>query len=151
MVQTETTLNTSDQGLHLIMEREGCRLTPYQDTVGVWTDGVGNTHGVVPGGPPITMEKAMADLRRNMAWVEGCINSKVQAPLEQFEFDALASFIFNLGEGQFTSSTLLRLLNQGDKTGAAAQFDRWHVPPEITSRRNGEREQFKGTAFEARI
>lgn len=145
-------MQTSDQGLGLIMQREGCRLTPYQDTVGVWTDGVGNTHGVVPNGPPITMEKAVEDLRRNMAWVEGSINSKVLVPLEQFEFDALASFVFNVGEGQFASSTLLRLLNEGrPRDEVAAQFDRWHVPPSIITRRNGEREQFKGTAFEPTI
>lgn len=144
-------MNTSDQGLELIKEREGCVLKPYQDTVGVWTDGVGNTHGVVPNGPPITMEKAMEDLRRNMAWVEGAIASKVTVPLEQYEHDALASFIFNIGAGAFGSSTLLRLLNQGEHGAASAQFDRWHIPPDITSRRNGEREQFKGTRFEARI
>jgi GH24 family phage-related lysozyme (muramidase) len=44
-----------------------------------------------------------------------------------------------------------RRLNAGDYAGAALQFDRWHIPPEITSRRNGEREQFRGTAFRARL
>ena len=43
------------------------------------------------------------------------------------------------------------LMNAGDLDGAAAEFDRWHIPASITSRRNGEREQFKGTRFEARI
>jgi lysozyme len=143
---------TSDQGVKLIMEREGCVLKPYQDSVGVWTDGVGNTHGVVPGGPPITMEKAMADLKRNLAGCEAAINSGVKcAKLEQHQFDALASFAFNVGEGAFLSSTLLRKINLGDMDGAAREFDRWHIPAGITSRRNGEREQFKGTAFEARI
>lgn len=144
-------METSDQGLKLLKGREGCVLKPYRDSVGVWTDGVGNTHGVIPNGPPITQEKADEDLRRNLAWVEGAINSKVTVPLKQYQYDALGSFIFNIGGGAFGSSTLLRVLNQGDYEEAARQFDRWHIPPEITSRRNAEREQFKGTAFEPTI
>ncbi len=145
-------MNTSEQGRRLIMEREGCVLTPYQDSVGVWTDGVGNTHGVVAGGPPITREKADADLARNLAGVEASINDHVRLAITQDQFDALASFVFNVGEGAFQTSTLLRLLNAGEPIEVvAAQFDRWHIPPEIASRRNGEREQFKGTQFVARI
>lgn len=144
-------MNTSQQGLELIKEREGCRLVPYRDSVGVWTDGVGNTNGVVPGGPPITQEKAEADLRRNLSFAEAAITGGTTVDLEQHQFDALVSFTFNVGIGAFVHSTLLRLLNAGDYAGAAAQFDRWHIPPEITSRRNAEREQFKGAAFVARI
>lgn len=144
-------MNTSDDGIRLIMEREGCVLKPYRDSVGVWTDGVGNTNGVVPGGPPISMEKAMADLKGNLQWSEAAVNNGVKVPLEQHQFDALVSFVFNVGQGAFASSTLLRRLNAGDYAGAALQFDRWHIPAEITSRRNGEREQFRGARFEARI
>ena len=123
-------MKTSDEGRALILEREGCRLRPYQDSVGVWTDGVGNTMGVVPNGPPITRPKADADLERNLGVVERAIEEAVQVGLEQYQFDALASFAFD---------------------GAASEFDRWHIPAGITSRRNGEREQFKGTALQARI
>lgn len=144
-------METSEQGLRLLRDREGCVLKPYRDSVGVWTDGVGNTNGVVPNGPPITQEKADADLRRNLSLAEATINGQVKVPLEQHQYDALASFIFNVGVGAFASSTLLRKLNAGDHEGAALQFDRWHIPPEIISRRNGEREQFRGSRFEARI
>ena len=144
-------MQTSDQGVWLVREREGCVLKPYRDSVGVWTDGVGNTNGVIPNGPPITQEKADADLRRNLALAEATIIAQVKVPLEQHQFDALASFIFNVGVHAFTSSTLLRMLNAGDYEGAALQFDRWRIPPEIMSRRKGEREQFRGTRFEARV
>lgn len=144
-------MSTSDQGCELLGEREGCVLTPYQDTVGVWTDGVGNTVGVVPGGAAITMEKAMADLRRNLGIAEAAIEQNVTVPLTQSQRDALASFIFNVGVSAFVHSTMLRLLNAGDYAGAAAQFDRWNIPASIVSRRNGEREQFKGTHFAARM
>jgi lysozyme len=144
-------VKTSDEGRALILEREGCRLRPYQDSVGVWTDGVGNTIGVVPNGPPITRQKADADLECNLGTVERTIEEAVQVDLRQYQFDALASFIFNIGETAFRSSTLVRRLNTGDFDGAAAEFNRWHIPAGITSRRNGEREQFKGTAQQARI
>ena len=143
-------MKTSTQGRKLIMEREGCVLKPYQDSVGVWTDGVGNTFGVVPHGPPISQEKADEDLERNLAWVEAEINA-LPCALEQFQYDALASFIFNVGAGAFRASTMRKYLALGNHEAAAYQFDRWHIPAEITSRRNAEREQFKGDAFEARI
>lgn len=146
-------MRTSDAGRALILEREGCVLRPYLDSVGVWTDGVGNTVGVIPHGPPITQEKADADLKRNLDRFEKAVNESVHAAIDQYQFDALVSFAFNVGEGAFKSSTLVRLLNQDppDYAGAARQFDRWHIPPEITSRRNGEREQFKGAALHATI
>lgn len=145
-------MSMTDQGMMLLSEREGgFVLKPYRDSKGIWTDGLGNTHGVVPDGPPITLDKAKADFARNMAWVGGCM-ALVRVPLEPCKGDALRSFIFNIGSGQWGSSTMLRKLNEGAPMDeVAAQFDRWHTPPEIISRRNGEREQFKGTRFEARI
>jgi lysozyme len=147
---------TSELGVALIREREGCRLIPYQDSVGVWTDGVGNTIDVVPNGPPITQEKADADLRRNLGGAEAAVSHGLEdaiarGQLAPHQFDALVSFTFNVGTGAFLASTLLRLLKAGDAIGAAAQFDRWHIPPEIVPRRTAEREQFKGTRFAARL
>jgi len=144
-------MKISDQGLKLLVEREGCVLEPYRDSVGVWTDGVGNTVGVIPHGPAITQEEADADLRYNLNRFEMAVNDCVKVGLEQHQYDALVSFAFNVGEGAFKTSTLLKKLNAGDYEGAALQFDRWHIPQEITSRRNGEREQFRGTRFSARV
>jgi lysozyme len=144
-------MKTSDQGLKLLTEREGCVLKPYLDSVGVWTSGVGNTVGVIPNGPPITQEQADEDLRYNLNRFERAINDGVKVGLERHQFDALVSFAFNVGEGAFKSSTLLKKINAGDFEGAALQFDRWHIPQEITARRNGEREQFRGARFAARI
>jgi lysozyme len=144
-------MKISDQGLRLLVEREGCVLKPYRDSVGVWSDGVGNTVGVIPNGPPITQEEADADLRYNLNRFEKAINDGVKVGLEQHQYDALVSFAFNVGEGAFKTSTLLKKINAGDFEGAALQFNRWNIPPEIISRRNGEREQFRGARFAARI
>lgn len=144
-------MKMSEQGIKLLHGREGCVLKPYRDSVGVWTDGWGNTHGVVPNGPPITQEKADADFRRHLEAFEAAVNNAIEVDIPQHAFDALVSFAYNVGVGAFSKSTLVRMINAGNMVEAARQFDRWHIPAEITSRRNGEREQFKGTAFQARI
>jgi lysozyme len=144
-------MKTSKQGRKLLMEREGLVLKPYLDSVGVWTDGVGNTVGVIPNGPPISRAKADADLERNLARFEKAVNEAVKVPLKQHQFDAVISFAFNIGEMGVTNSWVVREINKGDMEAAAKAFDNWHKPADIISRRNGEREQFRGTAFEARI
>lgn len=142
---------TSEQGIDLIVQREGLRTEAYQDIVGVWTIGVGHTGDGVGPGVVWTVEKAKSVLQMDLAGCEAAINADVEVELVQNQFDALVSFTFNVGIPAFESSTLLRLLNAGDFGGAAEQFDRWHIPAGITSRRMGEKAQFMGTAFEARI
>ncbi len=73
----------------------------------------------------------------------------VKVPLAQHEFDALVAFAYNVGLGAFRKSTLLRLLNKGDKASAAKQFDRWNkaggkMLAGLTRRRAAERAMFEG-------
>jgi lysozyme len=140
-------MKTSDQGLDLLMQREGVRRTAYQDSVGVWTIGVGHTGPEVYEGLVWTPEQVKEAFAKDIERFETAVNRAVRVLLKQNQFDALVSFAFNVGVNGFSSSTLVRILNQGDFAGVPAQFDRWHIPPEITSRRNGEREQWKGTHF----
>ena len=63
-------LNTSPEGLALIADLEGCRLTPYQCSAGVWTSGIGHTAGVVPKGD-ITERQAAANLVAEVLTVDG--------------------------------------------------------------------------------
>jgi lysozyme len=144
-------MNISAQGIELLVAREGKRNDAYQDSVGVWTIGVGHTGPEVHAGLHWTDEQVDDALVKDLERFEDAINTHVKQSLEQYQFDALCSFSFNVGVGAFESSTLLKDINAGDMEAAAAQFDRWHIPPEITGRRNGEREQFKGTAFEPTI
>lgn len=113
------------KGLALTEQFEGCRLTAYQDQVGVWTIGYGHTGPEVCAGMTITLEQAEALLAKDVSTAAAFVNRVVQVELTQEEFDALVDFVFNLGAGTFARSTLLRLLNTGDFASAAAQFAVW--------------------------
>ena len=116
----------SKNGLSLTKDFEQCRLLPYLDGGGVWTNGWGNTHHVLPG-IAITQEKADADLLANVQDAVDAVNDYVTVPLKQSQFDALVDLTFNIGAGAFKRSTLLKMLNAGDYEGAHKQFDRWNM------------------------
>lgn len=75
-------LHTSVEGLKLIADYEGCRLQPYQCSAGVWTDGIGNTSGVVPG-KTITERQAAQGLITNVLRVERALDKCVVQPMPQ--------------------------------------------------------------------
>jgi lysozyme len=137
----------SQDGLDLIKGFEGCRLKSYQDSVGIWTIGFGSTMGICEG-MEITHEQAEQKLWADVRGAEKCVNAGVAVPLTQNEFDALVSFVFNVGCKAFLGSTLLRCLNGGDYDRAAAEFGRWDkargkVLAGLTARRAAERERFE--------
>lgn len=104
-------LSISQKGLALIKQFEGCRLTAYQDSVGVWTIGYGHTSGV-KSGQVITQAQADTYLRSDCATAEKAVNSyDSKYHWSQNQFDALVSFTFNCGSGN-----LKTLLNSGKRT-----------------------------------
>lgn len=143
-------MKTSAQGLDLLTQREGKRNDAYLDSVGVWTIGVGHTGPEVHSGLHWTDQQVEDALAKDVHRFEDAVNFAVTVPLNQHQFDALVSFSFNVGEQALKTSTLVKKINAGD-ADAANQFDRWHIPPEIAPRRNGEKHQFIGDRFEARI
>lgn len=118
-------LTYSGNGLSLTEQFEGCRLSAYQDQVGVWTIGYGHTGPDVTPDLTVTLGQAEALLAQDVEGAAACVNNVVAIQLNQNEFDAIVDFVFNLGAGAFTGSTLLRDLNGGDFAAAAAQFDCW--------------------------
>jgi len=137
---------TSVGRTELIRAFEGLELKAYKCPAGVLTIGYGHTK-TVTAGMVITEEEAEALLREDLLWVEETINNKVTVPLTQSQYDALASFIYNVGSGAFTKSTLLRKLNTGDYVGASAEFKRWNkadgrVLKGLVRRRKAEQELF---------
>ena len=119
-------MNTSQQGIELIKKFEGVRYQAYDDGVGVWTIGVGHTKGVVKGDK---IDDATVDkyLREDLESAEYAVNNLVKVELDQSQFDALVSLVFNIGSGAFSNSTLLKMLNKGKFDAAADQFLRWNL------------------------
>ena len=99
-------MKTSPKGIALIKEFEGLRLKAYKCPGGVWTIGYGHTAGVKPG-MVISERQAEEYLKADIIAFEKYLNSLGLA-INQNQFDALISFIYNVGTGNFSSSTLLR-------------------------------------------
>ncbi|MDO6408672.1 lysozyme [Pantoea phytobeneficialis] len=117
-------LHTSVEGLKLIADYEGCRLKPYQCSAGVWTDGIGNTSGVVPG-RSITERQAAGNFITNVLRTEAALSRCIFTQLPQKVYDAVVSFAFNVGTGNACGSTLVQLLNKGRWSDACYQLKRW--------------------------
>lgn len=142
---------TNKNGLLLIKSFEGLRLRAYRDAVGIWTIGYGTTRNVRPG-MAISEDRAVSFLQEDLARFEKSIRDSVRVAINDNQFAALASFVYNVGPGAFRSSTLLRKLNQGDIRGAADEFPRWNKAggralAGLTRRRNAERLLFLGEDF----
>ena len=118
-------MNISQEGLALIKKFEGCELEAYKCAAGVWTIGYGSTKGVKEG-DTISREDADKLLTHEMEEYEGYINDLVEVNLEQNQFDALVSWVFNLGPANLKASTLLKVLNAKDYEGVPAQIKRWN-------------------------
>lgn len=152
-------MRLSDAGLAALKSHEGLRLEAYPDPGSKdgkpVTIGYGSTRRADGGewqlGGRITEPEAAELLRRDVAGTEAAVSRLVRVPLTQAQFDALVSFVYNVGAGSFESSTLLRLLNAGDYAGAAAQFGRWvyndgRVLPGLQRRRAAEAALFASGA-----
>lgn len=148
-------MQTSQFGRGEIARREGTILTAYRDSAGILTIGTGHTSAAgepkVTAGLKITAWEADQILTRDLRAVEATVAGAVKVPLNQNEFDALVSLVFNIGGGAFKSSTLLKKLNAGDRAGAADQFLVWNKITKngkkvalagLTTRRHDERRQF---------
>lgn len=115
----------SGEGRALIKRHEGKRLTAYLDPVGVWTIGYGHTGPDAASGTTITPKRADHLLTLDVREAESAIHRLVRVPLSQGQFDALVSFVFNVGAAAFSSSTLLRELNAGRYAAVPGQLRRW--------------------------
>jgi lysozyme len=113
-----------DEGRAAIKRFEACRLEAYQDAVGVWTIGYGSTRGV-RAGMAITQDDAERRLSADLEPAESAVDRLVMVDLTDGQFDALVSFVFNVGEGTFKTSTLLKKLNAGKYAAVPAELQRF--------------------------
>lgn len=107
-----------------IASQESFSPVPYVDADG-YSIGYGHFMGSSPTMDSITQTAAVQLLAQDTATAAQAVNDNVQVPLTQNQYDALVDFAYNAGVGAFKSSTLLRKLNAGDYSGAAAEFKRW--------------------------
>jgi lysozyme len=141
----------SDNGLTALQAREGFSAKPYADGTG---HSVGYGHFILPGedfSQGVTQAQALDLLATDTAWAVDCVYQNVTAILSQNAFDALVSFVYNVGKTAFKNSTLLRMINAYDP-GASDQFMQWiythgsdgvkRIAPALQARRVSEQEQF---------
>lgn len=140
-------MKTSFAGIKFIREHEGVRHESYQDSVGIWTIGVGHTGPDVVQGMHATDDDVDRWLENDLATAETCVSTHCEVELSTNQFDACVSLVFNISCGAFRNSTLLRLLNQRRYEEAAQQFGRWDkaggsVVSGLANRRKDETELF---------
>lgn len=120
-------MKVSNKGLSLVKKWEGFYPKAYLDPVGVWTIGYGTTKWVdgasVKAGQTITQEQALSLLERQVNEHASTIPQYVKRSLTQSQFDALASFQYNLGKNILAgNNTLVTALNRGDWVTATQQM-----------------------------
>lgn len=148
-------MHISDEGINIIKHFEGCptdedgNCVAYQDAVGVWTIGFGHIKDVQEG-DKWSKEKADFMLWRELEdEYESYINDYVHVPLVQCQFDALCSWVYNLGPANLKKSTLLKVLNNGEYDKVGEQIKRWNkaggkVLQGLVRRREAEALLFEG-------
>ncbi|MGJ8514681.1 Lysozyme RrrD [Carnimonas sp. R-84981] len=144
-----TNMKASTRALSLIEAFEGLNFDAYPDPgsgAQPWTIGYGHTRGVRHG-DRATPRQIVGYLQMDIANAEHNVNRYVSVDITQNQFDALIDFVFNLGAGNFSTSTLLKKLNAGDIEGAASEFPRWvhsggKVMSGLVSRRHAEQSLF---------
>ena len=118
-------MRTSEAGVNLIKSFEGCRTVAYQDVVGVWTIGYGHTIDVKEG-MTITQHQCDVMLEVDIETYENYVNENVVVTLTQNQFDALVSWVYNLGPTNLRKSTMLKVLNAGKYEEVPYQMKRWN-------------------------
>lgn len=122
-------MKTSQAGIDLIHSFESLRLKAYPDPGSKdgkpYTVGWGSTGSDIGPGTVWTKEKADQRFASDLSKFEQAVSLLVKVPLNQYQFDALVSFTYNLGIGSLRTSTLLKMLNDGHYANAGLQLLRW--------------------------
>lgn len=133
-------MKMSENGLELLKQWEGFKLRMYKDSAGLPTIGVGHliTKGeqasgqITIDGVAVSYANGLTDqqvldlLSQDVKPAEQAVTNGVKVALNQNQFDALVSFTFNVGNGAFNGSTLLKVLNQGNYSQVPDQLRRWN-------------------------
>ena len=122
-------MKISANGMELIKRFEGAHFLAYKCPAGIWTIGIGHTGKVglkkIKENMKITNKQMVSLFKQDIKSFEAAVNTYVNVPLTQNQFDALVSFAFNEGSGNLKKSTLLKKLNKGDYLAASFEFLKW--------------------------
>ncbi len=125
-------LRLSAKGTECIKHDEAFRKKPYLDSKNVPTIGFGTTY--YPDGRRVTLQDPFCTMEQALEWLAFHVENRCRAPMaklikvgmNQNQYDALTSFVYNAGEGGFATSTMLKLINQGKMKEAANEFPKWN-------------------------
>ena len=136
-------MKISDKGLQTLIDSEGSEQETYIDQAGLPTIGVGHclTRSEISSGKIELSDGSIIDMRNNrisqtnikrllqddLISREKLVNRLVKVPLAQGQFDALVHFVFNVGNGAFKNSTLLKKLNRGDYSAVSNEMRKWNI------------------------
>lgn len=147
-------MKTSKEGIELIKQFEGFSDKPYKCSAGVWTIGFGTIR--IDGNKPVTASTPKCTRAEATKWLmeevnsvcDPVINKHVKVYINQDMFDSLSSFIYNLGETNFSKSTLLKRINESKWMDAYYEFQKWNkaagvVVDGLTKRRLKEAQLFR--------
>jgi GH24 family phage-related lysozyme (muramidase) len=126
--------------IELIQHYEGFRKKAYLDPVGIWTVGWGRTGRDVNA-------KTTTTAQQELVWLENRVRSDIDwlvtllPDLTPHQAAALASFVYNVGRGAFTKSTLLRMIRATPRRMADVEFQwkRW-----VFATKQGKRVRLRG-------
>lgn len=141
-------MRLNDAGLGLLKEFEGCRLTAYRDAGGIWTIGYGHTGPDVRRSLTITQQEADALLRYDVQRFERAVDAATRGGrTTENQFSAMVCLAYNIGEGAFRRSTVLKQHQKGNYRLAEAAFMMWvkvgkRTLRGLVRRRNAERKLY---------
>jgi lysozyme len=141
----EDVMAIAESTLDYITKEEGFRNKAYKDSKGLLTIGVGH---LIKASEPHLVNATLTDeqvkelLRSDLKWCSEAVETSVKVSLTQKQFDALYSLCFNIGEGAFKKSTVVRRLNENDYKGAADAIEMWNKPAVLIPRRKREKALF---------
>lgn len=130
-------MDINEKGIEIIKHYEGCRLTAYRDPVGILTIGWGTTGSFIYDGMTITQEEADEYLMKDVEVAVSELNNNLTVSLNDDQFSALVSFLYNIGPGvtgvkdglfhlaSGGPSTLWKMVEESNFSGAAGQFTLW--------------------------
>ncbi|AWD90198.1 lysozyme [Dickeya phage Sucellus] len=141
-------LRFSEESMLLIGDAEGCRKDVYKCPANLWTIGIGHTGGVTALAKNASNEQIAEWFAEDLINAQNCIEqnveSRIKTELTQGMFDAIGSFIFNIGCGKFIKSTMFKMIIDKDNLEACNQLQRWvyagkEILPGLVERRSKER------------